>query len=716
MKLFFHAIVILLYVLSFAINAAEPNFVKTTVYKVGKNGATDKDLVTTDYSDGLGRQVQSKLKIDDTHDRTSCTFYDDAGRSETTTKVFVDGIRSGSYLPGTLAEINTPTGPLQSKYNDPKAYSYSKYSDDPLSRVIEQNGPGQRFSGNAVKTWYFGVSKEKNKTITIGLHNYVFDDGFITSAMNGNDFDDELTEISDFLLSNNTSFTDPAYFLTVSKDARGNYTQQINDLFGRTEGTRAINSGDVIVARYSHDILGNLTSEVAPKPKDPTDPTLEINTIADTKYTYNTLGQLISKTTPDGGVFGYVYTLTGQLERDISYNVNGTINRIRRYKYDDLNRQIAAELKNDNDMTHDDWSVVLRNYYDNVDGLNLDAKQYNIPQWQLSLLENLNGRLVASIAVNRINGITYYVNDLFSYDVEGRIGKKLKIVPGLPIQEIFYTYDLHGKVLTETTECGAEKIIVEYQYDSEGRLEHVVHANNSNKTLTTYTYDELGRLDKKNLPIAGGREIDYGYNIREWTVAISSPSGTNYVNRFEETIPESQYLANGTIGRAVYKYEGISSPAQYDLTYGYDEVNRLTGVTPTQTSGTGYSASYTYDVLGRFKSKTEGTNSKTGYAYYPNTNRLQKAVSGDNKYYYDKHGNMVVDVSKKIVIENDWRDMPVAFRFYNEMPTSPPLCNNQGTLSVDPRTYFESDHKTLLSQVVMLYDASGNRVLKLEGK
>jgi hypothetical protein len=54
--------------------AVEPNFVRTTVYGVGQNGTAN--IVATDYSDGLGRSIQSKVKIDDTTDRVSCTFYE----------------------------------------------------------------------------------------------------------------------------------------------------------------------------------------------------------------------------------------------------------------------------------------------------------------------------------------------------------------------------------------------------------------------------------------------------------------------------------------------------------------------------------------------------------------------------------------------------------------------------------------------------------------
>ena len=691
-----------------SVNAVEPNLVRSTVFSVGKdNSGNDKDLVTTIYTDGLGRQIQSKMMIDDDNDRVSCTFYNEAGRPDKTTKTFVDEVSPGTYLSKSFTELMDATnGQLrkQTGYNgDEKPYSYSKYSDDPLSRIIEQNGPGKQFENNAIKTWYFGVSKETN---TIGPDNIDFVDGFIITSMNGTDFDDELNALSDYLL--NGIFTNPTYFLTVTKDARGNYTQVLTNLLGKTEATRVMVANKEVVARYTYDILGNLLAEKAPKPTD---------TIVDTKYTYNTLGQLINKTTPDGGTFGFSYTPSGQLACDTSYDAaSGTIHRIRRYRYDDLDRLIVTELKNDNDLVHDNWTAVMKYYYDNIDELSSNAVIYNTPQWMLLTLENLKGRLVASVAINKVNGITYYVSDLFSYTDEGLIGKKIKIVPGLPSQEIFYTYDLHGKVLTETTECGGEQILVEYQYDGEGRLEKVVHVNNGNKILASYSYDELGRLDKKNLAIGTGREIEYGYNIREWTKSISAPGGTSYPNKFEETIPDAQYLANGNIGYAAYNYtyQGAASSTQFGLTYAYDEANRLSGVTPD--NGTDYTASYTYDVLGRFQKKTEGADVKTGYAYYTNTNRLNKTATGGNKYYYDKHGNIVVDVNKKMAVEYDWRDMPVTFRFYNEIPAALPPLDSRGTLGVNPLTYFESAQKTLLSQVIMLYDASGNRVLKMEGK
>jgi hypothetical protein len=150
------------------------------------------------------------------------------------------------------------------------------------------------------------------------------------------------------------------------------------------------------------------------------------------------------------------------------------------------------------------------------------------------------------------------------------------------------------------------------------------------------------------------------------------------------------------------------------MSYSYDYVNRL--MNADHNGSPEYDASYTYDVIGRITYKKEGTGIKPDYKYFAGTSRLRNTDgSDDNKYLYDKNGNMVVDVAKKMVIEYDWRDMPITFRFYNELPETYPLIG-PGTFDGDPKAYVESQGKTLVSQVVMLYDASGNRVLKMEGK
>ena len=63
--------------------AVEPNFVRSTVYKVGKDGSdADVNLTSVEYSDGMGRKMQTKTDLNNGSDRTVCTYYDELGRLE----------------------------------------------------------------------------------------------------------------------------------------------------------------------------------------------------------------------------------------------------------------------------------------------------------------------------------------------------------------------------------------------------------------------------------------------------------------------------------------------------------------------------------------------------------------------------------------------------------------------------------------------------------
>jgi hypothetical protein len=197
--------------------AVDPNYVRSTVYQVGKDGSGNAtDLISTSYSDGLGRQIQSKLMIDDTHDRTACTFYDDAGRPAFATKAFVDVTNPGMYQPWSLNELidNDPAGPLWTQYNDANPYSYTIYSDDPLGRVIEQNGPGEDFTSNPVKTWYFGIpatGDDDDDDVALGINGFIKSAYLTDPKLNGvnSDGSDVVGSVPDYLATLNISLPSP---------------------------------------------------------------------------------------------------------------------------------------------------------------------------------------------------------------------------------------------------------------------------------------------------------------------------------------------------------------------------------------------------------------------------------------------------------------------------------------------------------------------------
>ena len=66
-------------VISHNVSAVQPNFVQDSLFNVDGQGST---IISTEYSDGLGRSIQSKLKLHDDTDRVSCTYYDSAGRPQ----------------------------------------------------------------------------------------------------------------------------------------------------------------------------------------------------------------------------------------------------------------------------------------------------------------------------------------------------------------------------------------------------------------------------------------------------------------------------------------------------------------------------------------------------------------------------------------------------------------------------------------------------------
>jgi hypothetical protein len=72
---------------------------------------------------------------------------------------------------------------------------------------------------------------------------------------------------------------------------------------------------------------------------------------------------------------------------------------------------------------------------------------------------------------------------------------------------------------------------------------------------------------------------------------------------------------------------------------------------------------------------------------------------------YDANGNMILDRSKRIVVDYDWRDLPTLFMFYESIPND--ISDADGV-----RNFIESGTTPMVSAVKMTYDGSGNRVKK----
>jgi YD repeat-containing protein len=723
-----------------------PNYVEDTAFDIDNNGAM---VISRKYSDGQGRGLQSQVtvKLNDgatINDLVSATEYDCVGRKIKVSKPVslsrtIDHLAL-NYVQDDIFNIANSYYKNRSGGND-SAYSSIDYWADPLGRPRKSGSMGKNFTATVkpVKTWYFGITGTQAPATKFGA------DGFILpECLTPSQYSNELETFipGELALLDDSSIN---FRLIVTMDQQGNFSQEIQDAFGKTLGKKGpVND----MSKLSYDILGRIVSETPPQ--------VSGKEVPASTYTYYSTGQVETKTTPDGGKTYYFYDDAGRLvetfdANDLSGITNAAptdaMNRTTN-KYDDLGRMVRVTTG-----TKSAQSTRVRTIYDDPDAVRLylantsflpagdptaEAKLTDL----LNSLENTRGRAVAIIAYDEdFSGsdsqeLSYAgkVVDLFSYDDEGRVACKYKAIPGLPLQTAKFCYGLQGKLMSDTILFNATgKVITLYKYDLNGRLSEI-HRNDSK--YAAYEYDTLGRTTKKTFYGLGStdnpeqlRTVSFAYNISDWITSIQTGDGSFYEKLCydENTIDALDSVGgftrqfNGNISRAV-SHTSLPVPEagipDFDLLYTYDGANRLTNVVNRNTSYSPhaeYDSRFSYLADGRILEKHEGTDQDKWkeYAYYSATNRLAGIANSPKKgsatdettppnYIYDYNGNMVLDRSKKMMVTYDWRDLPVAFSFYSDVPSTVKTCT-------DLKAGFKA---SLISKVVMVYDAAGSRVSK----
>lgn len=704
-----------------------PNYVRTSTFQSAIDSVT-----SINFSDGLNKSVQTQLILgDNVTALISAKYYDVLGRDSLTTKSFAYHTEknffdedaphsswlnaannywsSDSIYPGT--SVHRPSG-------GGKAYSEIAYYDDPLNRPSENGAPGASFyrgSGHTSQMWYYGVASN---------------DAFLTF--------DQLKTVGSYEPNPGDTF----YNLIITKDPNGKFTQEIKDnVYNHTLSTWAADtvttehaSDHVIISKYLYDVLGKVTIE---QPLGT--PGGVTNYYENIYYTYDKLGRLITKKTPDAGTVSYAYDKADRLievtpANAISDSSTGRDYYIS-YVYDDLGRNIKIQKAFPPGTATPPPQDLIRNIYDDPSALSYYS---NISAGIISSLQNCKGRLVAAIAFNNdiiptSNFTLNLVFDIFSYDDEGRIQTKYKIVPGLANQTFSYEYDFQSKVTIERYSNGplltTEK---QYFYDALGRLSEIkLKKNNENaKVVADFTYTAAGLCILKDLKDLNdgtqGALVTSEYTIRDWVAKINSISKPLNVPIFGEQLfyensnqpytEPSPY--NGNISQIVFSYTSV-----YDkrFSYYYDDLNRLRKVNDDFGNSVAYNELFQYDKIGRITRKLANPSTFPAfpdnppeYQYSPTSNQLQSITGKRDKtagehfnYVYDANGNMILDRYKKMVVKLDFRDMPYEFVFYNTIPDK-----YLDWLNLYSEVDKANNNGQYISKVVMHYDASGNRVLK----
>lgn len=329
---------------------------------------------------------------------------------------------------------------------------------------------------------------------------------------------------------------------------------------------------------YYYDQAGNLTRTVPPQGVNivnlagdangaggPDGPEIKLNRQNGTKtfqtshrfittYKYNSLNQLISQRTPDGGITNFWYDRLGrivasqnakqaqQVPKRWSYTVYDALGRIK--EVGELNAsaapttaQLAATNFPDNwagTITANPRTDVTLTYYDVVDPTIGTPVQ---PFFSSGQQKNLRKRVAHTFHLEYSNmGGTYATH--YSYDIHGNVEELVQENPELNsynngtvflrYKQIRYKYDLvSGNVKEVLYQAGqADQFYHRYRYDADNR---VVAAFTSSDQVhwdrdAKYFYYLHGPMARTELGQLKVQAMDYAYTIHGWIKGVNSNS------------------------------------------------------------------------------------------------------------------------------------------------------------------------------------------------
>ena len=253
-------------------------------------------------------------------------------------------------------------------------------------------------------------------------------------------------------------------------DEEGKISKSYFDKFGNNVGgiggyTNTSNS-DKIEWSQKYDILGNMTDNEPPNAFDP-GPVENWSS----KYTYNTLGQMISRETPDEGITNFIYDPKGNVICSQNAYQSGhgkfTVNY-----YDAHDRLVLTGEENNV------WPPDLTQYYNQgyLTGGNEWKIRYTYDKDQLSgdILTNYCRNKLSMVEVNADGSKDSDHIYKYVYDPFGNITEKyVWLNKGYKIhnERILYEYDALGRKIMIQYPSGRT---LYHNYDNAGRLKNIV--------------------------------------------------------------------------------------------------------------------------------------------------------------------------------------------------------------------------------------------------
>jgi len=360
--------------------------------------------------------------------------------------------------------------------------------------------------------------------------------------------------------------------------------------------------------------------------------------------TYDALGRLIKKVTPEGGTTNYTYdanpgcpgSVNGRLTA-INMPANGSC-----FYYDSLGRKTGENASYSGSGT-----TCRHFYYD-------DSAGYSGTLPTGVVLSNQYGRLVEA-ATDSCSSGTLITDEWFAYDKDGRTSNYWQSTPhSTQYYQSTATYYANGAV--NTIQLASPSLYtLTYGLDGEGRWDTLEDGSNMMVTGPTNgtMYDAAGHVLNVQLTGTTPDQDIYTYDSNTGRMKTFEFEVGNTPANLKGTLT---WNPNGTLANVAVVdgfNSGGSSTCYSDsnswLGYGYDDWGRLLAFD----CGSGYVAEYTtYDI---YDNVTQTIPSgRTGWTFNPGYNSSNNRVTGNT---YDANGNTTADGGSNTYAYNEFSKM-----------------------------------------------------------
>ncbi|ADD68154.1 YD repeat protein [Denitrovibrio acetiphilus DSM 12809] len=583
--------------------------------------------VSVNYKNGDGQKIQSQV-LNNTKCLVKNVLYDSMYNIIAETKIAgfdntLFGYRK-SFVKGFDSSTGVMIGEVSDYYPEDEGYPYSGtiYEASPLARPLKKGLPGKDFAitGDNKHNIQFCYNVTDQQSVA-GI-SYHAGDFLVTSTTNAN---------------NTTVYT-------------------IYDRKGQTLGKQTNDGNGMLDAvQQVFDSAGNIIQILHPN-------YFTNSASADsfvTQNTYNFLGQLESRITPDVGETKYIYDQVGRIRFSTTAETTkkGTVLY---KKYDAMGRiteegemvckwgdgtqlQVIADSDPLYPQSHN-WET-LNSY----DGTGEDI--------------TLQGRLWKTEKRSADNVI---IENTYGYDNCGKANECILTIPNQKQQISRYTYNNLGNIIAIDYPDGAQVPRVCYTYNDMGQ-NIAIGTKDEPEKFASYRYNADGSLADEKLNCTGEKPLlrQMSYNSPGWITDINN----SYADQKQILEHKFSYTAGGYKGAGYFNgniakvtnTDSITPENSFEYLFQYDSKGQLTvaqhTTNPAYSIGTG--APLSFDAAGNILTLQQGELLRD-YSYQQGSNKLTAVKTGDSvqSFNYDKSGNITGTSDINLISYNMLNNLP----------------------------------------------------------